>query len=79
MSNLVQLRVQSIRGFSTKSHKYQNPSKASPPSLACAPITTIANSGNKNHCFLSSSTKWIIDFAATAHMTDNPKLFYAIL
>ena len=42
ISNLAQLRTPSIHGLSTKSLKAS-------PSLACARITTIANSGNMYH------------------------------
>ena len=40
------------------------------------PITAIAESGNPNKCLVSSSSsKWIIDFGATDHMTVNSSLF----
>ena len=40
------------------------------------PITAIAESGNPNKCFVSSSSsEWVIDSRATDHMTGNSSLF----
>ena len=40
------------------------------------PSTTIVESGNLNKCLVSSSSsKWVIDFGATNHMTGNSNLF----
>ena len=52
-------------------HLYQEPLK--PPST---PITVIAELGNPNKCLVSSlSSKWVIDYGATNHMTSNSSLF----
>ena len=40
-------------------------------------ITVIAESGNPNKCLVSSSSsKWVIDFGATYHMTGNSSLLF---
>ena len=39
------------------------------------PISTLAESGKTNTCFLSSSSTWVIDSGATDHMTSNSSLF----
>ena len=38
-------------------------------------ITTLAESGKTNACFLSSSSTSVIDSGATDHMTSNSSLF----
>ncbi|KAL5810383.1 hypothetical protein ACOSQ3_027085 [Xanthoceras sorbifolium] len=53
-----------------KFSEYQESLKSSSPS-----ITAIADSGKPNACFLSSSSKWVIDSGATDHMTGNSSLF----
>ncbi|KAK8305816.1 hypothetical protein V6Z11_D03G086600 [Gossypium hirsutum] len=40
-----------------------------------SPFASFADSGEFNTCFISSSSKWVIDFGATDHMTGNPNLF----
>lgn len=39
-------------------------------------VTTFAKSGKV--CFLSSITKWVIDFGSTNRMTDNPISFFVL-
>ena len=52
-------------------HLYQESLKS--PST---PITAIVESGNPNKCLVSSSSsKWVINFEATDHMTCNSSLF----
>ena len=52
-------------------HLYQESLKS--PST---PITAIAELGNQNKCFVSSSSsEWVIDSGATDHMTGNSSLF----
>ncbi|KAL5741578.1 hypothetical protein ACOSP7_028310 [Xanthoceras sorbifolium] len=53
-----------------KFSQYQESLKYSSPS-----VTAIADSGKPNACFLSSSSKWVIDSGATDHMTGNSGLF----
>lgn len=40
-----------------------------------SPITTLVDLGKPNTCLMSSSSKWIIDFGATNHMTGSSNLF----
>ena len=55
----------------TRFHLYQK-SLQSPSTL----VTAIAQSGNPNTCLVSSSSsKWVIDFVATDHITGNFSLF----
>ncbi|KAL5838389.1 hypothetical protein ACOSQ3_015558 [Xanthoceras sorbifolium] len=53
-----------------KFSQYQKSLKYSSPS-----VTAIADSGKPNACFLSSSSKWVIDSGATDYMTGNYGLF----
>ena len=41
-------------------------------------ISTLAELGKTNTCFLSSSSTWVIDFEATDHMINNSSLFTTI-
>ena len=42
---------------------------------ASTPSTMLVGSSNPNTCLISSSSKWVIDFEATYHMTCNFSLF----
>ena len=42
---------------------------------ASTPSTMLVWSGKPNTCLISSSSKWVIDFGATYHMTGNFSLF----
>ena len=39
------------------------------------PSTMLVRSSKPNKCLISSSSKWVIDFGATDHMTGNSSLF----
>ena len=52
-------------------HLYQESLKST-----STPIATIAESGNRNTCLVSSSSsEWVIDSGATDHMTGNSRLY----
>ncbi|TYK11673.1 putative mitochondrial protein [Cucumis melo var. makuwa] len=54
--------------------KFQNYQDSLQASSSSTPVASIVAPGNTK-CFLTSSTKWVIDFGATAHMTGNSCLF----
>ena len=43
--------------------------------LASTPTIALVESGKPDTCLISYSSKWVIDFGATDHMTSNSSLF----
>ena len=66
---------QNCRKFQNKNQRFQSVPYHKSLKFASTPISTLAKSSKTNTCFLSSPSKWVIDFGATDHMTCNSNLF----